>query len=151
VNSVKLNAGVMASVPLSFFSSGGEGMVSIGFLSLPSVGIVVEAVRLAKPAVEDLKVNRQMLADAYKLMADARIKGMKAVASLAGHTSAVYSVAFSPDGQHIVSGSADNLVNVWSVSGGKEVASLADTRELYVRSPSVQMGNILFLEVMTSW
>jgi WD40 repeat protein len=35
------------------------------------------------------------------------------------------SVAFSPDGQHIVSGSSDKLVKVWSVSSGKEVASLA--------------------------
>jgi WD40 repeat protein len=66
-----------------------------------------------------------MLADARKLMADACIKGIKAVASLAGHASYVASVAFSPDGQHIVSGSYDNLVKVWSVSGGKEVASLA--------------------------
>jgi hypothetical protein len=49
VNSVKLKAGVMASVPLYFFSSGGEGMVSISLLSLPSVGVVVEAVRLAEP------------------------------------------------------------------------------------------------------
>ena len=89
VNSVKLKAGVMSSVPLSFFSSGGEGMVSIGFLSLPSVGVGVEAVRLAEPVVEDVKVIKQRLADAKKLMADARIKGMKAVASLAGHTSVV--------------------------------------------------------------
>jgi hypothetical protein len=41
VNSVKLKAGVMASVALSFFSSGGKGMISIGFLSLPSVGVGV--------------------------------------------------------------------------------------------------------------
>jgi hypothetical protein len=46
VNSVELKAGVMSSVPLSFFSSGGEGMVSVGSLSLPSVGVGVEAVRL---------------------------------------------------------------------------------------------------------
>jgi hypothetical protein len=52
VNSVKLKAGVMSSVPLSFFSSGGTGMVSVGFLSLPSVGVGVEAVRLAEPSVE---------------------------------------------------------------------------------------------------
>jgi hypothetical protein len=44
VSSVKLKAGVMSSVPLSFFSSGGKGMVSIGFLSLPSVVFGVEAV-----------------------------------------------------------------------------------------------------------
>ncbi len=58
-----------------------------------------------------MKVNKQMLADANKLIADARIKGMKAVASLAGHTNWISSVAFSP----------------------------ADA------------GNILFLEVLTSW
>ncbi len=55
VNSVKLKAGVM-SVPLSFFFSGGTGMVSIGFLSLPSVGVGVEAVRLVEPVVEEAKV-----------------------------------------------------------------------------------------------
>ncbi len=87
MSSVKLKAGVMSSVPLSFFSSGGKGMVSIGFLSLPSVGFGVEAVRLVEPVVEDVKVNKRMLADA-------RIKGMKAVASLAGHTNTVNSVAF---------------------------------------------------------
>ena len=57
VNSVKLKAGVMSSVPLSFFSSGGEGMVSVGFLSLPSVGVGVEAVRLVEPIVEEVKVK----------------------------------------------------------------------------------------------
>jgi hypothetical protein len=52
--SVKLKAGVISSVPLSFFSVGGEGMVSIGFLSLPSVGVGVEVVRLVEPvAVEE--------------------------------------------------------------------------------------------------
>ena len=77
------------------------------------VGVGVEAVRLVEPVVEEAKVNKQMLADANKLMTDARFKSLKAVASLAGHTY-VRSVAFSPDGQHIVSGSEDNLVKVWS-------------------------------------
>ncbi len=60
VNSVKLKAGVMSSVPLSFFSSGGKSMISIGFLSLPSV-VGVEAVRLVEPVVEEVKVNKQLL------------------------------------------------------------------------------------------
>ncbi len=55
--------------------------------------------------MEEVKVNKQLFADANKLMTDARIKGMKVVASLAGHTNSLNSVAFSPDGQHIVSGS----------------------------------------------
>jgi WD40 repeat protein len=53
------------------------------------------------------------------------VSARKEVASLAGHTHYVRSVAFSPDGQHIVSGSYDKLVKVWSVSARKEVASLA--------------------------
>jgi WD40 repeat protein len=40
------------------------------------------------------------------------LSARKEVASLAGHTSCVRSVAFSPDGQHIVSGSYDKLVKV---------------------------------------
>ena len=61
------------------------------------------------------------------------MSGGKEVASLAGHASFVNSVAFSPDGQHIVSGSSDELVKVWSVSARKEVASLAG-HSYYVRS-----------------
>jgi hypothetical protein len=44
VNSVKLKAGVMAFL---FFSSVGKGMIYIG-LSLPSVSVGVETVRLAE-------------------------------------------------------------------------------------------------------
>ncbi len=87
----------MTSVPLSFFSSGGKRTISIGFLSLPSVGVGVEAVRLVEPVVEEAKVNKQMLAVANKFMADARFKGMKVVTSLAGHAHNVSSVAFSPE------------------------------------------------------
>ena len=78
------------------------------------------------------------------------VSARKEVASLAGHANDVNSVAFSPDGQHIVSGSGDKLVKVWSVSARKEVASLAGHTIRLVWSPSVQMGNILFLVVMTS-
>ncbi len=42
----------------------------------------MEAVRLTEPVVEEVKVDKQLLADANQLMADARIKIMKAVASL---------------------------------------------------------------------
>jgi WD40 repeat protein len=35
-----------------------------------------------------------------------------------GHTNWVRSVAFSPDGQHIVSGSEDQTVRVWNISTG---------------------------------
>ncbi|KAF7342956.1 WD-REPEATS-REGION domain-containing protein [Mycena venus] len=39
-------------------------------------------------------------------------------AVLSGHTDEVYSVAFSPDGKHIVSGAYDNTVQIWDVESG---------------------------------
>ncbi|KAI0047858.1 prolyl oligopeptidase, partial [Auriscalpium vulgare] len=39
-----------------------------------------------------------------------------------GHTNTVLSVAFSPDGQSIVSGSGDNTVRVWNAATGAMVA-----------------------------
>ena len=40
-----------------------------------------------------------------------------------GHTSFVFAVAVTPEGQHIISGSADNLVKVWSVASKSLVST----------------------------
>ena len=44
--------------------------------------------------------------------------------TLTGHSNWVTSVAYSPDGKHIVSGSLDNTVKVWDSQTGKEVRVL---------------------------
>ena len=41
-----------------------------------------------------------------------------------GHSFSVASVAFSPDGKHIVSGSWDSTVKVWNAATGKEVRTV---------------------------
>ena len=40
---------------------------------------------------------------------------------VAGHTAAVVSVDFSPNGNRVVSGSRDNLVKIWDTNTGAEV------------------------------
>ncbi len=45
-----------------------------------------------------------------------------------GHSSWVYSVAFSPDGKYLASGSIDKKVKLWSVESQKEVTTLQGHR-----------------------
>ena len=40
------------------------------------------------------------------------------------HDGSVNSVAFSPDGKYVVSGSYDNTARVWEAATGKEVARM---------------------------
>src|SRR5206468_2908460 len=44
--------------------------------------------------------------------------------TLKGHTGSVHSVAFSPDGKRIVSGSADKTLKVWDATSGQETLTL---------------------------
>ena len=41
--------------------------------------------------------------------------------SLEEHTGVIYSVAYSPDGQHIVSGSEDRTIRIWDAQTGAVV------------------------------
>ena len=50
--------------------------------------------------------------------------------TLTGHSEPVLSVAYSPDGKHIVSGSVDKTVKVWDSQTGKEVSVLVCHRPI---------------------
>ncbi len=45
--------------------------------------------------------------------------------TLSGHTDDVLSVAFSPDGRLLASGSWDNTIKLWAVASGREVRTLS--------------------------
>ncbi|MFN7899359.1 MAG: WD40 repeat domain-containing protein [Synechococcaceae cyanobacterium] len=46
------------------------------------------------------------------------------IAALQGHTNSVNSVAFSPDGSRLVSGSDDNTLRLWNAATGKPILFL---------------------------
>ena len=68
------------------------------------------------------------------------------VHTLAGHSSIVYEVAFSRDGNRVVSGSFDKLVKIWDTATGVEVSSCVERRcglrggEVIVRTFPVGYG-----------
>ena len=49
----------------------------------------------------------------------------KELRSFAGHSTLVFSVAFSPDGRFALSGGGDNTLKLWDVGTGKELHSFA--------------------------
>ena len=50
---------------------------------------------------------------------------------VAGHTGAVLSVAFSPEGTRVVSGSQDCLVNIWDTKTQAEVRIFVGLRGVW--------------------
>jgi hypothetical protein len=47
------------------------------------------------------------------------------IATLSGHSKAVMSVAFSPDGKMLASGSVDNTIKLWRVADGSVITTLS--------------------------
>jgi WD40 repeat protein/serine/threonine protein kinase len=55
--------------------------------------------------------------------------------SLQGHTAGVVSVAFSPDGRRLASGSWDRTIKVWEAKAGKELLTIKDAHGPVAFSP----------------
>jgi WD40 repeat protein len=50
------------------------------------------------------------------------VAGGKEKSTLRGHTGPVWSVAFSPDGKTLASGSQDGAIKLWDVPGARKSA-----------------------------
>jgi len=57
--------------------------------------------------------------------------GGRQVHTLIGHTGGVNSVAFSPNGKRVASGSDDNLVKIWDTETGALVSSFVGLRGVW--------------------
>ena len=53
------------------------------------------------------------------------------IRQLKGHTQAVYSLAFSPDGKYLASGSFDKRVHIWSVKDGRLLRTFEATGGIF--------------------
>ena len=75
---------------------------------------------------------------------------------ITGHTKAISSVVYSPDGQFIVSGSDDQTVRIWNANSGQSIRQLLvgwhNARQMLgpVTGPS-QPVTALFLETSLLW
>ena len=64
----------------------------------------------------------------------------KEIGTLSGHGDTVTSVAFSPDGKTLASGSWDKTIKLWDVAASKEIGSLSGHGELSPACPSARMA-----------
>jgi WD40 repeat protein len=72
----------------------------------------------------DTMLFSRMLSDGDRTVRVWDVATGRELRSFKGHEKGVTSVAFSPDGKSVASGSQDGTVRVWNLAGGQELAAL---------------------------
>ncbi len=62
--------------------------------------------------------------------------------TIKGHTDAVLSASFSPDGKELVTTSADKTVRVWDIAGAKEIASFKVEKEVETKDAKGKVSKV---------
>jgi WD40 repeat protein len=95
---------------------------------------IVERIKNADPSVaQSLERLRQEIRNRYSDLA--RLRDLK------GHSHVVRSIAFSPDGQQLLSGSYDRSLRIWDVESGKFLKNFAGHTDLVLAAAWAPMGD----------
>ena len=145
IKKLKVNADVVYSVAFSSdgktLASGGNRGIRILDIDLRNQGSDAETVALLKAQILitgsgysnspliSRNTNRRLSIYTYKNVIDLwDVPSGTLKATLEGHTGAIYSISFSPDGATLVSGSGDRTVRLWDVTRQPKIpkATLSD-------------------------
>ncbi|KAF7349075.1 WD-REPEATS-REGION domain-containing protein [Mycena venus] len=103
----------------------------------PAIGqsaphIYISALALAPVESDVRKMFQSQFPNLLSITRGQMEKWPATIGVLEGHTGPLFSVAFSPDGKQIVSGSADHTVRIWDVATGEAVGAPLEghTREV---------------------
>jgi RNA polymerase sigma factor (sigma-70 family) len=117
-----LAQGVLTAMSLTKLKVTTAGLVLAGLLVCGLLVAAPAGAPRSAPARQPAGENQDRPADK-----GARPKapdGLKVRATLAGHGTGVYGLAFSPDGKLLASGSDDASIKIWDTATGKEVRTL---------------------------
>ena len=117
------------------FSAGGDEILSLGNSGRLASRLIESDARTRQVAFRgdlDGEGCRASLSPDGTLLAVGAVRDLhlldaeswKLVATLAGHTDAIYALAFSPDGTRLVSGSRDRTLRVWDARARTPIAVL---------------------------
>ncbi|MEH1919359.1 trypsin-like peptidase domain-containing protein [Nostoc sp.] len=106
------NATTVLGIPLKTYLSLAPSVPSVATAPIPTPKPAPKPTSISPPATSQ-PVNSNNLSGKFVLQK-----------TLNGHSESVYSVAISPDGRTLASGSYDDTIKIWNISTGQEIRTL---------------------------